>query len=346
MLIIKRIFILATIVVLLATLVVSGFGLYFYRWLHSPVIVDEAAVVVVPRGESFVGITRTLLEKGIIDDGVLFRLFGRFSRLDRALKAGEYRVPAGMTHGDLAKLLASGVGIQHAVTLVEGRTLQENLKQLQSSQLALTGNSERQTAINQLLTLDAESPEGLFFADTYHYEWGNTDVDVLRRAHDRLMQVLNEEWAQRMPDLPYNNAYEALILASMIERETAVPEERPIIAGVFVRRLRLGMRLQSDPTVIYGMGDRYNGSIRRSDLKRETDWNTYTREGLPKTPISLVGREAIRAALNPAEGKALYFVAKGDGTHAFNNTLADHNRAVHKYQRNRISNYRSTPLKN
>ena len=149
-----------------------------------------------------------------------------------------------------------------------------------------------------------------------------------------------------MPDLPYNNAYEALILASMIERETAVPEERPIIAGVFVRRLRLGMRLQSDPTVIYGMGDGYNGSIRRSDLKRKTDWNTYTRDGLPKTPISLVGREAIRAALNPAEGKALYFVAKGDGTHAFNNTLADHNRAVHKYQRNRISDYRSTPLKN
>jgi UPF0755 protein len=170
-----------------------------------------------------------------------------------------------------------------------------------------------------------------------------SDLQLLRRAHDLLRQFLHQAWEERAQGLPYGSPYEALIMASIIEKETGVPEERGKIAGVFVRRLQRGMRLQSDPTVIYGMGERYAGRITRADLRRPTPWNTYLIDGLPPTPIALVGREAIRAALHPAEGEALYFVAKGDGTHRFSNTLEQHNRAVRQYQLQRRADYRSSP---
>jgi UPF0755 protein len=170
-----------------------------------------------------------------------------------------------------------------------------------------------------------------------------SDLDLLKQAHARLEQVLAEEWAQRAEGLPYREPYDALIMASMIEKETGVPEERGEIAGVFVRRLRIGMRLQTDPTVIYGMGERYNGRITRADLREPTAYNTYTIDGMPPTPIALVGREAINAALNPVDGRSLYFVARGDGSHVFSSTLEQHNRAVREYQIKRRADYRSSP---
>ncbi len=191
----------------------------------------------------------------------------------------------------------------------------------------------------------SETPlEGWIYPDTYSYTKGTRDIDVLRRAYQRMQQVLAEEWEARSQPLPLSSPYEALILASIVEKETGAPEERAAIAGVFVRRLQKNMRLQTDPTVIYGMGDNYRGNIRRSDLTRYTPYNTYKIDGLPPTPIANPGREAIHASLHPAPGKALYFVAKGDGRHQFSATLVEHNRAVQVYQkRQRRQDYRSSP---
>ena len=184
----------------------------------------------------------------------------------------------------------------------------------------------------ELLGYPGLHPEGQFFADTYAFPKGTSDLDYLKRAKKNLDTVLAEEWAMRADALPLNDPYEALILASIVEKETAVAAERPLIAGVFLSRIRKNMRLQTDPTVIYGMGDSYDGNIRRKDLNTDTPYNTYTRAGLPPTPIAMVGREAIRAVMQPEATSALYFVARGDGSHQFSDTLAEHNAAVRKYQ--------------
>lgn len=186
-------------------------------------------------------------------------------------------------------------------------------------------------------------PEGRFFPDTYRFVRGMSDVELLQQAYMRLDEVLAQEWAERATDLPYRDPYQALIMASLVEKETGIPQERGQIAGVFVRRLRLGMMLQTDPTVIYGMGERYNGRITRADLREPTPYNTYTIAGLPPTPIAMVGREAIHAALHPADGTSLYFVARGDGSHVFSDDLNDHNSAVREYQLKRRADYRSSP---
>ncbi|KXK71685.1 aminodeoxychorismate lyase, partial [Pseudomonas monteilii] len=186
-------------------------------------------------------------------------------------------------------------------------------------------------------------PEGRFFPDTYRFVRGMTDVELLQQAYMRLDEVLAKEWAERTTDLPYRDPYQALIMASLVEKETGIPQERGQIAGVFVRRLRLGMMLQTDPTVIYGMGERYNGKITRADLREPTPYNTYTITGLPPTPIAMVGREAIHAALNPSDGTSLYFVARGDGSHVFSDDLDDHNSAVREFQLKRRADYRSSP---
>lgn len=186
-------------------------------------------------------------------------------------------------------------------------------------------------------------PEGRFFPDTYRYVRGMTDAELLKQAYNRLEEVLDEEWQARSSEAPYSNPYQALIMASMVEKETGVPQERGQIAGVFVRRLKLGMQLQTDPTVIYGMGERYNGKLTRANLREPTPYNTYVIAGMPPTPISLVGREAIHAALNPVAGSSLYFVAKGDGSHVFSDDLDAHNSAVRDYQLKRRADYRSSP---
>jgi UPF0755 protein len=193
------------------------------------------------------------------------------------------------------------------------------------------------------LGLAGVSPEGRFFPDTYRYVRGMSDLDLLKQASARLDQVLDEEWSRRAERLPYRKPYDALIMASMVEKETGVAEERGQIAGVFVRRLRSGMRLQTDPTVIFGLGERYNGNLTRAHLLEATPYNTYVIDGMPPTPIALAGREAIHAALNPAAGRSLYFVARGDGSHVFSETLEQHNSAVREYQLKRRADYRSSP---
>ena len=281
---------------------------------------------------------------GLLKDAFWLRLYWRFNLKGPALHSGEYRLLPQQTARDMFGLWQRGEVVQYSLTLVEGwnfRQVRAALGREERLEQRLADLTDAQ--LMERLGLAGQNPEGRFFPDTYRFVRGMSDFDLLKQAHARLELVLAEEWAQRAEGLPYREPYDALIMASMIEKETGVPEERGEIAGVFVRRLRIGMRLQTDPTVIYGMGERYNGRITRADLREPTPYNTYTIDGMPPTPIALVGREAINAALNPAEGSSLYFVAKGDGSHVFSNTLEQHNRAVREYQLKRRADYRSSP---
>lgn len=260
------------------------------------------------------------------------------------IHAGEYLVPKGSNAKDLVERLNRGDVTRYRLTLVEGWTFRQALEQVRAGRNIVKSEEGGDTAsAARLLGLDGESPEGWIFPDTYVYRSGTTDIELLRQAHRRMQRVLDEEWQARDDDLPYNSPYEALIMASLIEKETGQPSERSEIAGVFVRRLNRGMRLQTDPAVIYGLGEEFDGNLTRDHLRRETPYNTYVIGGMPPTPIALPGREAIRAALNPKPGDSLYFVGKGDGSHHFSATLAEHNRAVREYQLKRRANYRSSP---
>lgn len=274
-----------------------------------------------------------LTEEGLINDPYFFIALAYQAGLESQIKAGEYALTEGMRPRDLLQRFASGRSIQYPITLVEGRTFRQAVDSLADQEVLrreLTGLSDAE--VMERIGMQEAHPEGWLFPDTYLVSRGSTDVELLKRAYARMKQVLNEEWEQRADDLPLDSPYQALILASIIEKETGLAAERPTIGGVFVRRLQRGMRLQTDPTVIYGMGDAYDGNIRRQDLRQETPYNTYVINGLPPTPIALPGREAIHAALNPAEGDALYFVARGDGSHHFSATLDEHNCAVRQYQ--------------
>lgn len=249
------------------------------------------------------------------------------------LKSGEYEIVPGMTALQLMDQLVSGRTVQHQVTLLEGWTFAQVRAGIERSdvlQQTLRGLDD--AAVMDRLGHAGQHPEGRFFPDTYHVTRQTTDLDLLRRAHGRMEEVLHAAWNKRAGGLPYRNADEALIMASIVEKETGLAAERSRIAGVFVQRLKRGMKLQTDPTVIYGIGRSYDGNIRRKDLETDTPYNTYTRDGLPPTPIAMPGRDAIEAALNPADTDALYFVARGDGSHVFSRTLEEHNQAVAKYQ--------------
>lgn len=307
---------------------------WLLAYLGKPVnTLEEGSVFTVYAGESFSRVSRRLGEQGILHLPDMFRLYARMTGEDTGLRAGEYLIKPETTVSGLLELLTSGQVILHGATLIAGRTLAENLTMLSENKnlvLELTGLNGRE--ILEKLGFPGVSAEGLFFPDTYYFEAGDTDTSILRRAYLRMQQVLAREWAGKASNLPYQSPYEALIMASLIERETAAPEERRQIAGVFVRRLRKGMRLQTDPSVIYGLGDAYQGHLTRKHLKTYTPYNTYKINGLPPGPIALVGRESIRAALHPEPGDTFYFVSRGDGSHQFSRTLAEHNAAVRKYQ--------------
>jgi UPF0755 protein len=249
-----------------------------------------------------------------------------------------------MTVEGLIGLWKRGEMVQYSLTLVEGwnfHQVRAALAREEKIDQTLNGLSDSQ--VMDKLGHPGIFPEGRFFPDTYRFVRGMTDVDLLKLAYDRLDDVLAKEWAQRAADLPYSGPYEALIMASLVEKETGVPQERGQIAGVFVRRMAIGMLLQTDPTVIYGLGDRYSGRLTRAHLKEATPYNTYVIAGLPPTPIAMVGREAIHAALNPVAGTSLYFVARGDGSHVFSDDLDAHNNAVREFQLKRRADYRSSP---
>jgi UPF0755 protein len=328
--------------------VILPLGLYLgfivlNTYLDSPLSLQENKRIEVLPGTSLTHLSHQLANDGVLLYPQVFTLFARITE-QTGIRAGEYQLDKGITHRELLVLLNSGKVIQYQLTFPEGLNFREWLSLLaQQPKLAQKLSGLTVKELLEQLSLDIEHPEGWFFPDTYRYSVGDSDADILRQAHARMRQVLAEEWPHRAADLPLASPYEALTLASIVEKETGVGSERAQIAGVFVRRLIKGMRLQTDPTVIYGLGEKYQGNITRDHLRQSTAYNTYLIKGLPPTPIAMPGREAIYAALHPAEGEALYFVAKGDGSHYFSNTLAEHLNAVRKYQLQRRSNYRSSP---
>jgi len=314
------------------------------RW-QSPLVLPAAgALLEVAPGDSLRAVANRLHREGVLPYPGMLILYARWTGADQQIRHGEYRLLPPLTAPGLLELLRSGKVVQYQVTLPEGITLRQALAIL-ASQEHLVPELEGPADARLLeLVKPYQHPEGLFFPDTYQFSRGTTDFQVLQRAHRKLLQVLEAQWQGRATELPYETPYEALIMASIIERETGLPEEREEIAGVFVRRLQAGMRLQTDPTVIYGVGDGFDGNLRRSDLDDEDNaYNTYRRDGLPPTPIALPGLDSIRAALHPAAGTALYFVARGDGGHQFSATLAEHEAAVRKFQLQRRQDYRSSP---
>jgi UPF0755 protein len=306
------------------------------NFLNSPLPVTEPRLQQVMPGSTFNSLSRQWVNEGVIrwpHHARYLRLYARLGGRATQLKAGEYQIVPGMTARQLVDGLISGRGYHYRLTLIEGWTFQQMMNAIANAPaLKRTLADTSANTVMQALGRPGEHPEGRFYPDTYHYPGGMSDVDFLRRAYDLMTRVLEEEWKARAPDLPLNSAYEALVLASIVEKETGKPHERAEIAGVFTRRLRLGMLLQTDPTVIYGMGSAFDGNIRRGDLQRDTPYNTYLRPGLTPTPICLPGREAIHAAVHPAPGETLYFVSKGDGTHQFSTSLEEHNQAVRKFQ--------------
>ncbi len=330
-------------------LILAGLALGWSAWkvhsaLEQPLHVEQERMLEVPNGTTPNRMFYRMQTDGLLDDAVWLRLYWRFNMAGTPLHTGEYRLTPGMTVNQLFDAWRRGDVVQYNLTLVEGWTFRQvRAAVAKHEKITQTLDGLSDAEVMDKLGHSGVFPEGRFFPDTYRFVRGMSDVEFLQQAYMRLEQVLAKEWAERATDLPYRDPYQALIMASLVEKETGIPQERAQIAGVFVRRLRLGMMLQTDPTVIYGMGERYNGKITRADLREPTPYNTYTISGLPPTPIAIVGREAIHAALNPANGTSLYFVARGDGSHVFSDDLDNHNSAVREYQLKRRNDYRSSP---
>ncbi len=341
---IRKLFVLLEAGVVLAGLLL---GLAFWQQnnaLQQPLNLSQEQLLDVPSGSSPTGVLNRLQADGVIKDAFLLRLYWRFNLSSQSLHSGEYRMTPGMNARSLLTLWEKGDVVQYSLTLVEGWTFRQVRAALgKQAKLEQTLTNLSDSEVMAKLGHPDVFPEGRFFPDTYRYVRGMTDVELLKQAYNRLDEVLQDEWDKRAADVPYVDPYQALIMASLVEKETGVPQERGQIAGVFVRRLQQGMLLQTDPTVIYGLGERYNGKITRAFLKEATPYNTYVISGLPPTPISMVGREAIHAAMNPVAGNSLYFVARGDGSHVFSADLDAHNAAVKEFQLKRRADYRSSP---
>ncbi len=342
----QKILLLLESALLLAGLLLALAGWLQRGALEQPLQVSGEQLIEVPVGATPGGVLNRLEREQILQNAFWLRLYWRFNLPGQTLHSGEYRLMPGMTVTDLIALWQRGEVVQYNLALIEGW----NFKQVRA---ALAAQDKLTQSLAELsdeqlmarLGRAGENPEGRFFADTYRYVRGMRDIDLLKQALTRMDEVLAQQWAERAADLPYTEPYQALIMASLIEKETGVPAERDEIAGVFLRRLKIGMLLQTDPTVIYGMGERYTGNLTRANLREPSAYNTYLNPGLPPSPIALVGRAAIYAALHPKAGKSLYFVARGDGSHVFSADLDAHNRAVFEYQLKRRADYRSSPAK-
>lgn len=289
--------------------------------------------VVIAPNSSLRSIANQLVAQGVLREPWRFVLLAKLLNKEQYLQAGSYTLIKNISPYQLLLSLNYGKATQGSITFIEGRTfaqMREKLAKNDAVKQTITSLSDRE--IMQLLDSPYSVPEGLFFPDTFYFNRHTTDIAILKVSYEAMQAKLDKAWQNREEGLPYKNSYEALIMASIVEKETGKASERPMIAGVFVNRMRLGMRLQTDPTVIYGMGLQFNGNIRKKDLLTDTPYNTYTRGGLPPTPIAMPGIAAIDAALHPAKTKALYFVGKGDGSHAFSNSLNEHNIAVVRYQ--------------
>lgn len=325
---------LIALVILLSSIGSAWLLMDYQNFTGAPVHVpDEGLNYTIVPGTSLRTTADDLGRRGIIEKPHLFVLLAYLNGQAHAIKAGEYALKPGMRPYDLLALFASGKVTQYAFTLVDGTTFRQlRAAVAEDAVLLQTLQGVDDNKLMARLGLPGMAPEGWFFPDTYHFPRGTSDFYFLQRALHAMQKHLATEWSQRAPGLPYQTPYQALIMASIVEKETAAPMERPEIAGVFVRRLLRGMPLQTDPTVIYGLGAAYDGNIRRRDLTTDGPYNTYLRGGLPPTPIAQPGSASLHAALHPAGGDSLYFVARGDGSHQFSASLAEHNKAVVKYQ--------------
>ena len=329
---------------LVAALIVVAALAWLYHQLNAPLRTGSGVeVLVVEPGTTLIGVAGRLQAEGLIRHRLPLRLYVRLSGRSR-IHAGEYRLTRKESALDLLARLERGDVIRYSITFPEGWTLAEwraiLARQAKLRQVAADWSGAE---LAEALDIEQANPEGWFSPNTYFFVAGESDLDILDRAYRRQVETLSGLWADRASGLPYREPYEALIMASLVEKETGVAAERARIAGVFVRRLAQGMRLQTDPTVIYGLGDRYRGNLTRAHLRESNAYNTYHIDGLPPTPIANPGDEALRAALAPADGEALYFVARGDGSHEFSTTLQEHQRAVRRYQLQRRADYRSSP---
>jgi UPF0755 protein len=279
-------------------------------------------------------VAHQLTDAGVLPHPLALVALARVQHSDRSIKAGSYEIDAGITLPQLLAKLTQGDVTQTALTIVEGTRFADLRRALRDNpQVAKTVIDLSDADLLARLGAREPSPEGLFFPDTYFFAAGSSDLAILKRAHRALETRLAAAWERRASDLPLANPYDALILASIVEKETGTVADRPLVASVLVNRLRLNMRLQTDPTVIYGMGERFDGNLRKRDLEADTTYNTYTREGLPPTPIALPSQASLDAATRPAQTAYLYFVSRGDGTSVFSSNLADHTRAVNRYQK-------------
>jgi UPF0755 protein len=322
----------ALMMLLVLAAVLAGAG---WWWLNQPLPLSQPTLELeVEPGTTPRGVAREAVKAGVQTDARLLYAWFRISGQDRQIKACNYELTTGLTPYVLLQKLARGEESLKALTLVEGwnwRQVRAALAREEFLRQESAGLDD--AALMQALGRAGTSPEGRFFPDTYTYAKGSSDIAVLRRALHAMDRRLADAWALRAADTPLKNADEALILASIVEKETGRAADRAQIAGVFSNRLRIGMLLQTDPTVIYGLGEKFDGNLRRRDLLADTPWNTYTRAGLPPTPIAMPGKAALMAAVQPGQTKALYFVARGDGTSHFSSSLDEHNRAVNRYQR-------------
>lgn len=316
---------------LLAGILLSGW-LVFYAVTPLRLRPSSQEIEIQPKS-GLKSIANQLVAQGVLKEPWRFILIALLLHKESFLQAGSYTLNKNISPYQLLLSLNHGKTTQGGVTFIEGRTfaqMREKLSNNDAVKQTITGLSESE--ILNIIGSEYSVAEGLFFPDTFYFDRNTADTVVLKRSYDAMQIKLAKAWATRDEKLPYTNSYQALIMASIVEKETGKPSERAMIAGVFINRLRLGMRLQTDPTVIYGMGVQYNGNIRKKDLLKDTPYNTYTRDGLPPSPIAMPGAAAIDAVLHPEQTKALYFVGKGDGSHAFSDNLEAHNRAVVKYQ--------------
>ena len=320
---------------LLAALIVLGAGAAGLWWVNQPLKLPAPSVdLSVEPGTTPRGIAQAVADAGVDVPPQLLYLWFRFSGQDRQMRAGSYELDLGITPRLLLSILVRGEEATRSLVLVEGwnfRQVRAALAKAEQLKPETAGRSDEELMV--LLGRPGVHPEGRFFPDTYTYSKGSTDIALLQRAMRAMDRKLDAAWSARAADLPLKTPDEALILASIVEKETGKAQDRAEIAAVFANRLRLGMPLQTDPTVIYGLGTRYDGNLRKRDLQADTPWNTYTRNGLPSTPIAMPGKAALLAAVQPAQSKSLYFVSRGDGTSQFSSSLDDHNRAVNRYQR-------------
>ncbi len=324
--------------------VFASAGYYVWQWLETPVEIKEPyRLYEIEKGHSLTHVANHLSSKRLMRWPKLWIYYARFMNMTK-IKAGEYELAQKESPLSLLARFQSGNVVQHQITLVEGLTYAEFIDVLHShKRIKQILGTEEDVKLFLDAGIELDHLEGWFYPDTYQFTSGDSDLDLLVRAYQKMRERITSEWRGRDESLPYETPYAALIMASIVEKETGAAFERKQIAGVFVRRLRKNIRLQTDPTVIYGMGDAYQGNITRKDLKTYTLYNTYMIKGLPPTPIAMPGGKAIHAALHPAGGEALYFVAKGDGTHKFSKTLEEHLEAVSKYQLKRRSDYKSVP---